>query len=289
MANLRTLDMRIVDDLFQNPEKSGYVLEFSDRTFRDFFAEELNVDIDDPVYQREGTSKLKRLKCYLKIVSNEAAIAALRALWNYRELRRSQDERPEHVKNAEGLLHQLYERMGGEAAETDGMKPKPAFDRTKFKELHDALMAVAVMQPVPRGYAFEKFLTRVFNSFGMEAREGFRITGEQIDGSFVLNHNVYLVEAKWQNGRTGAADLHGFQGKIGQKAAWTRGVFISHAGFTEDGLTAFGRAKNIICIDGLDLSDALNRELPLDIVVEKKVRRASETGKVFMMVRELFV
>jgi hypothetical protein len=95
MANLRTLDMRIVDDLFQNPEKSGYVLEFSDRTFRDFFAEELNVDIDDPVYQREGTSKLKRLKCYLKIVSNEAAIAALRALWNYREVRRSQDERPE--------------------------------------------------------------------------------------------------------------------------------------------------------------------------------------------------
>ena len=94
----------------------------------------------------------------------------------------------------------------------------------------------------------------------------------------------YLVEAKWQNERTGAADLRRFQGKIGQKAAWTRGVFISHAGFTEDGLTAFGRAKNIICIDGLDLSNALIRELPPDIVVQ----RASETGKVFMMVRELF-
>ena len=149
-------------------------------------------------------------------------------------------------------------------------------------------MATAVMQPIPRGYAFEKLLTRLFNSFGMEAREGFRLTGEQIDGSFVLHNNVYLVEAKWQNERTGAADLHVFQGKIGQKAVWTRGVFVSNAGFTEDGLTAFGRAKNIVCIDGLDLSDALTRELPLDLVVEKKVRHASETGKVFARVRELF-
>jgi hypothetical protein len=88
MSNLRTLDMQIVDDLFQPPGSAGYVLNFSDKTFRSFFAEELNVDIDDPVYERNGTSKLKRLKCYLQIVSNDAAIAALRALWNYREMSR---------------------------------------------------------------------------------------------------------------------------------------------------------------------------------------------------------
>jgi hypothetical protein len=288
MANLRTLDMQIVDELFQHPDNRGYVLDFSDRTFRNFFAEELNVDIDDPVYQRNGTSKLKRLKSYLQIVSNDAAIAALRALWNYRETKRKRDGGAEHVKSAEGQLHQLFDRIVGKTADSGGAKPKPAFDHAKFKELHDALMAVAVMQPAPRGYAFEKFLTRVFNSFNMEARESFRLTGEQIDGSFVLHNNIYLVEAKWQNERTPAVDLHGFQGKIGQKASWTRGVFISHAGFTDEGLEAFGRAKNIICIDGLDLSDALTRELPLDVVIDKKVRRASETGKVFIRVRELF-
>ena len=130
--------------------KSGYVLDFSDRRFRDFFAEELNVDIDDPVYQRNGTSKLKRLRCYLKIVSNEAAVAALRALWNYREIRRNRDETAEHLKNAEGQLHQLLERIDGKVADVGAAKSKPAFDRAKFKELHDALMAVAVMQPVPR-------------------------------------------------------------------------------------------------------------------------------------------
>jgi Restriction endonuclease len=251
MSNLRTLDMQIVDELFQPPGNPGYVLDFSDRTFRSFFAEELNVDIDDRVYHRNGTSKLKRLKCYLQIVSDEAAIATLRALWNYREMRRERDGRAEHVKNAQGQLHRLLERIGGKVAESSGVNPKPAFDRTKFKELHNALMAVAVMEPIPRGYAFEKFLTRLFNSFGMEARQGFRITGEQIDGSFVLNNNVYLVEAKWQSGKTAAADLHGFQGKIGQKATWTRGVFISHAGFTEEGLIALVAPRILSALTGL--------------------------------------
>lgn len=67
-----------------------------------------------------------------------------------------------------------------------------------------------------------------------------------------------------------------------------RGVLISNSGFTEEGLMAFGRAKNIICMDGLDLYDALTREIPIDLVIDKKVRHASETGKVFAMVRELF-
>jgi hypothetical protein len=97
-----------------------------------------------------------------------------------------------------------------------------------------------------------------------------------------------LVEAKWQNQLTPAADLHVFQGKIGEKADWSRG-FVSYSGFSPDGLTAFGRSKKIICIDGFDLSEALTRELPLNVVLERKVRHAAETGQAFARVRDLFV
>jgi hypothetical protein len=45
VANLRMLDIRVVD-VFQPPGKPGYVLDFSDRTFVIFFAQELNVEID---------------------------------------------------------------------------------------------------------------------------------------------------------------------------------------------------------------------------------------------------
>lgn len=286
MANIRMLDMQVIDELFQRPDNPGYVLDFSDRTFAIFFSQELNVDIDDPVYTKDGTSKLRRLKCYLRTVENDAAAQALQALWDYREMRRRNGE--ERVANAHGRFLQLLARVGGKTNGDTGEKPKPAFDGAKFRELHEALMALSPLDAQPRGYAFEKFLTRLFNGFGFEARGSFRLVGEQIDGSFVLNGHTYLVEAKWHNTLTPAADLHVFQGKIGEKADWSRGLFVSYSGFSPDGLKAFGRSKKIVCIDGLDLSEALTRELPLNVVLERKVRHAAETGQAFARVRDLF-
>ncbi len=53
-------------------------------------------------------------------------------------------------------------------------------------------------------------------------RSTFRNTGEQIDGSFRLNDDFYLLEAKWHQNRTPAADLHVFEGKLSTKAKWAR-------------------------------------------------------------------
>ncbi|UUX97764.1 restriction endonuclease [Aquabacterium sp. J223] len=122
----------------------------------------------------------------------------------------------------------------------------------------------------------------------MQAREPFRLRGEQIDGSFQVQGETYLVEAKWHSAQTPAADLHAFHGKVEQKAAWARGLFISNSGFTPDGLVAFGKAKRVICMDGLDLFETLDRELPLDQVIARKARRAAETGLPFERVREIF-
>ncbi len=45
MSNIRSIEMLLLDDLFETG--GGYVLNFSDLTFAQFFADELNVDIDD--------------------------------------------------------------------------------------------------------------------------------------------------------------------------------------------------------------------------------------------------
>ncbi len=58
-SQIRSIDKRLIDDLFGMG--SGYVLDFSDKTFAEFFNEELSVNIDDPRYDVEGTSKAKRL------------------------------------------------------------------------------------------------------------------------------------------------------------------------------------------------------------------------------------
>lgn len=49
---------------------SGYVLGFSDRTFAEFFADTIGLDIDDPKYSRNGTSKAKRLRTFWAIEEN---------------------------------------------------------------------------------------------------------------------------------------------------------------------------------------------------------------------------
>jgi hypothetical protein len=63
---------------------------------------------------------------------------------------------------------------------------------------------------------------------------------------------------------------------------------VSYSGFSADGLKAFGRSKKIICLDGFDLSAALTRELALDVVLERKVRHAAETGQAIARVSDLF-
>ncbi len=286
MPNIRSIDMMFLDQLFEMG--GGYVLNFSDRTMSRFFAEELNVDIDDPTYAEHGGSKGKRVRCFLQKVEIPAVVKTLKALWEYREAIRMRDGKAEDIENAQGRLLSLINRLEGKPDAKPAEAPKAAYDRPKLLALRNDLIAFAQLAPQARGYAFETLLRELFNVFGLQAREPFRLKGEQIDGSFVLQGETYLIEAKWQAAQTGVADLHTFHGKLEQKAAWTRGLFVSNSGFTEDGLAAFGRGKRVICMDGLDLFDTLSRELPLNHVLESKVRRAAETGLPFARVRDLF-
>jgi len=265
------------------------VLDFSDTSFADFFASELKVNIDDPKYSANGGSKGKRLRYFLQTCDDATAIRALIALWEHRSeyLARSGGKDP--VVDAQSRYQGLITRLSG------GVPPKPVqptltptVDRQTIATIKTELLRVSSLSAQARGFAFEGFLKSLFDAFGLAAQEPFRLRGEQIDGSFQLGSDTYLLEAKWHGQPIGVADLHTFHGKIEQKAAWTRGLFVSNSGFSEDGLVAFGRGKRVICMDGLDFYEMLDREIPLNQVLERKVRRAAETGMPFLRVRDLF-
>lgn len=118
-----------------------------------------------------------------------------------------------------------------------------------------------------------------FSIFKLSPRSSFRNPGEQIDGSFRLNDDFYLLEAKWHQNRTPAADLHVFEGKLSTKAKWARGVFIRWMGFTDEGLTAFGKGKRVICVSGYDLYHSLSHGIALPDLLDAKLRHAAETGE----------
>ena len=104
-----------------------------------------------------------------------------------------------------------------------------------------------------------------------------------------LRDETYLVEAKWTNAKVNAATLRSFNAKVEDKAKWSRGLFVSYSGFTSNGLTAFGRGKSVICIDGFDLHEVLSHRLDLGHILAQKVRRTAETGEPFVSVRDLDV
>jgi hypothetical protein len=138
-------------------------------------------------------------------------------------------------------------------------------------------------QPQRRGYLFEALLGEIFEVFDLSPRRAFKLLGEQIDGSFEFNGDTYLAEAKWQNKPTAQPDLLVFRGKVESKSTWSRGVFVSYNGFSNDALVAFGRgrATNIIGIDGQDFHFILSGKITLPDAIAKKTRRAAETGDFF--------
>ncbi|TSC64520.1 MAG: hypothetical protein G01um101491_262, partial [Parcubacteria group bacterium Gr01-1014_91] len=62
---------------------SGYVCDFSDRTFRDFILENTNVDVYISGYEEGGTSKANRLRTLLKKESDQISAKLIRALLDY--------------------------------------------------------------------------------------------------------------------------------------------------------------------------------------------------------------
>ncbi|MBL4641631.1 MAG: restriction endonuclease [Verrucomicrobiales bacterium] len=278
--------MLIIDTLFQT--EPGYILDFSNRTFAEFFAAELDIDIYDDRYATGGTSKANRLRTLLRSVDGDTAAKIINALWDYRQTwvaRRGDDP----VKNAWAQLLRLLDRIGNQASSSlKADPPAPFMERERFANFKEEIRSMWNLNPQERGYRFEVFLKNAFDAFGMKGRSSFRLVGEQIDGSFELNGDTYLVEAKWTTKPTGVGPLDSFQGRVDRKASWTRGCFISYGGFSSDGLHAFGNARKVICVEGKDLHDIFNNQIPLDQLIQRKVRFASETGNPFAPAKDLF-
>lgn len=76
-------DMQVVERVLNL--KTGYVLDFSDRTFDEFIAHEVGVDATAPRYAVDGKSKARRLRRILPSLSGGQQAQLLKALLKYRD------------------------------------------------------------------------------------------------------------------------------------------------------------------------------------------------------------
>lgn len=98
MPKLKLSERNTIDEAFIS---SGYVLDFNDRTYAEWFEEELGIEIDAQRYRANGDSKGRRLRTFIEIETRERAARVLRALWNYR-----QEKRPAHERTDDEPLRQ---------------------------------------------------------------------------------------------------------------------------------------------------------------------------------------
>lgn len=83
MVDLKHSDIRIIDDAFQ--ADAGYVLNFSDRTFAEYFEDEFKIDINASEYSTNGGSKMNRLRTFFRVSDASLVSRVMRQLWEYRE------------------------------------------------------------------------------------------------------------------------------------------------------------------------------------------------------------
>ncbi|MFZ0150370.1 MAG: abortive infection family protein [Xanthobacteraceae bacterium] len=83
MANLKRSEMRFIDEVFGMG--SGYVLDFVNRTFAEFFEDEFGINIYQDKYATRGGSKANHLRAFIEAEDGFVVGRVLRRLWLVRE------------------------------------------------------------------------------------------------------------------------------------------------------------------------------------------------------------
>lgn len=81
MSDISSIERRKLERLFCMG--SGYVLNFSDRTFSEFFEEHTRIDIDAATYRERGTSKANRLRSFWAVEGNHVVGKVIEAMILY--------------------------------------------------------------------------------------------------------------------------------------------------------------------------------------------------------------
>jgi hypothetical protein len=265
---------------------SGYVLNYSDRTFAEFVLESTGLDIDDDRYRINGHSKAKRLRTFWTLEDNRTVGKLLNDFINDIDTPYADLEICRLIVNR--LLSQTTS-ASVQAAPTDHARQRPNISRSLAELKDEFLKLTAESDRNKAGFQFESFINRLFGLFDLKPSRPFKITGEQIDGSFELDHEIYLLELKWEKNPLPQAPLLIFREKIESKSAFTRGVFIAVNGITSEAHDSITRGKQplFFVVDGYALLMILSEGMSLPEFLRRRVRLLVQEGRVCVPFSEL--
>jgi hypothetical protein len=286
MAAINLIDRKYIEETLQM--ESGNVLDIKNQGFQQIVYQQLRFD----VYERyEYESKAKLLRRIMADESNYQVGRLLLELLRYRKEHipfSNSEEKTSFNKSLE-IAYRLVGRVGMTVKHPS--KQTQEHDRKfDFSQSISRLNEMFVINnPQRRGYAFEKFLFWLFEENDLSPRSSFKIVGEQIDGSFEYANEIYLLEAKWTQDETSKSDLVIFNEKVSSKSGFTRGVYVSYAGYANNAINTFnnGRVVRIVLISVQELVISFERGLVFTELLRRKIRALAEEGVCFKSVMEI--
>ncbi|MGP1720092.1 restriction endonuclease [Shewanella frigidimarina] len=156
-------------------------------------------------------------------------------------------------------------------------------ETTRIKDLLEPPESANNLWYQQRGRHFERILNDMLSKEEMAPRTSMRPSGEEIDGSFSIDHSFYLLEAKWHAKTIPASALYSFKGKVDGKLIGTIGVFFSMSDYSTDAVDALlsGKELNLILFGRQDLLLIESGEITMRDAIYVKLRYAADYGQPF--------
>jgi hypothetical protein len=291
MSDLTFLEKRKLEQTFGM--SSGWVLDFSNRTFAEFFIDYMSIDIYNSRYDNASNSKANRLRAFWQREDNATVGKLINHLLDYSE--------SDGALEAASRLIALRLLSGSAAPHTVTSTPlkAPSSENVvsvqhplskELAKLREDFSCLAVENDRNKaGLALEQLLNRLFAISQLKPRLPFRVVGEQIDGSFELDGEIYLLESKWEKEPLPEAPLLVFRGKIEGKSPFTRGIFIALNDISlpaRDAITR-GKSPSFFVVNGHDLMMILSEVITLTDFLRRRFRLLAEEGRVCVPFSEL--
>lgn len=108
MSSLKVIEKRVFEDLFEMG--GGYVLDFTNNTFAEFFRDTAHIDIYAQKYAFNGDSKAKRLRAFWETEPDALVgkvLSGLLEVWQYNTSKSGQVGNSSKYKNAMGIIARL--------------------------------------------------------------------------------------------------------------------------------------------------------------------------------------
>lgn len=285
MANLSFIEKQLMEEVFGMG--SGYVLDFTNRTFDEFMMEV----IGESIYSKyEYMSKANLLRKFLADYSDPYIGKMIILAIQY--MRSKNLITPDNELKVNELRSFGQSKLGGMSKPntSESKTNSPINKQINYHALAcDLLKLDAIIDTQKRGYEFEKYLNNLFKIFDLDPHASYRTTTDQIDGSFILNGNTVLLEAKYRMASPSKDDLILFENKVKRKSSFVRGLFVSLSDFDENVINYFkDRSSRIIALSVPEIYLICNEEKDLKEVLMRKFRYLDEHGIIYKHLRQLF-